>query len=112
MSTRSLSRESLEHRSLLQTHWQSFTELLERYGAYNPQLFGSVARGTAGPESDLDILVEMDPADGNVLMRAAGLMEETRNLLGTQRVDIFPLQLLKDQVSQQALTEAVPLWQD
>lgn len=51
--------------------------LLEKYHATNPRLFGSVARGPAGPESDTDILVDMDPADGNVVMRASGL----RNLV-------------------------------
>ncbi|MGA4670890.1 nucleotidyltransferase family protein [Propionibacteriaceae bacterium Y1923] len=46
--------------------------LLDRYGATNPKLFGCVARGTATPGSDIDILVEMNPADGNLLMRASG----------------------------------------
>ena len=51
----------------------------QKYGATNPG-FGSVARGTAHQDSDIDILVEMDPADGNLLMRASGLMEEARQL--------------------------------
>ena len=51
----------------------------------------------------------MDPADGNLLMRASGLMEEVRLLLGTDAVDVFPVQLLKRQVSQTALDDAVPL---
>lgn len=110
MSTGTLSVVSREYLRLLQAHRESLSELLTRYGASNPQLFGSVARGTAGPGSDLDILVEMDPAEGNLLMRASGLMEETRRLLGTDRVDIFPRQLLKERVSEQTLAEAVPLW--
>ena len=50
----------------------------------------------------------MNPEDGNLLMRASGLLEETRALLG-EDIDIFPTQLLKSKVSQQALNEAVPL---
>ena len=37
----------------------------------------------------------MDPAEGNLLMRASGLLEETRALLGRDDIDVFPLQLLK-----------------
>jgi len=32
-----------------------------RYGAYNVRIFGSVARGEAGPDSDIDFLVDMEP---------------------------------------------------
>jgi len=54
-------------------------------------------------------LVEMDPAEGNLLMRASGLLEETRELFGRDDIDVFPAQLLKRQVSQSAIEEAVPL---
>jgi len=33
---------------------------LERLGVIHAALFGSVARGEAGPESDIDIAVDMD----------------------------------------------------
>lgn len=59
------------------------------------------------PGSDIDILVEMDPADGNLLMRASGLMEETRALFGRDDNDVFPVQLLKRPVSTSALAEAL-----
>lgn len=83
--------------------------LLAKYGARNPRLFGSVARGDASEGSDVDILVEMDPADGNLLMRASGLMEETRQLYGRNDIDIFPVQLLKAPISVSALVDAVAL---
>ncbi|MDC4232279.1 nucleotidyltransferase domain-containing protein [Actinomyces sp. B33] len=100
---------SIALRALLAARHVEFNGLLAKYGATNPLLFGSVARGTAHPDSDIDILVEMDPADGNLLMRASGLLEETRALLGTEAVDIFPVQLLKEPVAQAALEEAVAL---
>ncbi len=101
--------ETLALRELIASRREEFRQLLAAYGATNPRLFGSVARGTAGKGSDIDILVEMDPADGNLLMRASGLMEETRALFGREDVDVFPVQLLKQPISQTALQDAVTL---
>ncbi|MDR1635602.1 MAG: nucleotidyltransferase domain-containing protein [Bifidobacteriaceae bacterium] len=72
-------------------------------------MFGSVARGTAHVGSDIDILVEMDPADGNLVMRASGLMEDTRALFGRDDIDVFPARLLKRPISQSALEDAIAL---
>ena len=36
--------------------------LLDRYGVARIGVFGSVARGEAGPDSDVDVLVEFKPA--------------------------------------------------
>ena len=98
----------MQLRALLAANTTELRDLLEKYGASNPLLFGSVARGDATSSSDIDILVEMNPEDGNLLMRASGLLEETRELLGKD-IDIFPVQLLKSEVNQQALSEALPL---
>ncbi|MBO9543835.1 nucleotidyltransferase family protein [Caulobacter sp.] len=35
--------------------------LLDRYGVARVGVFGSTARGEAGPDSDVDVLVEFDP---------------------------------------------------
>lgn len=101
--------ETLALRDLVDARRDLFDALMTKYRAANPRLFGSVARGTAGEESDLDILVEMDPADGNLLMRASGLMEEVRELFGREDVDVFPVQLLKRPISDSALKDAVAL---
>lgn len=104
----SLTAETLQLRALLAANTNELRALLDKYGASNPLLLGSVARGDANASSDIDILVEMNPEDGNLLMRASGLLEETRELLG-KNIDIFPNQLLKSKISQQALNGAVPL---
>lgn len=109
MSTTVATPETLALRELLDARRDEFRTLLAKYAATNPKLFGSVARGTAHAGSDVDILVEMDPADGNLLMRASGLMEETRILFGRDNIDIFPVQLLKRPISQAALVDAVAL---
>lgn len=109
MPEATISPETLALRELLEARRAEFQVLLDRYGATNPKLFGSVARGNASPGSDIDILVEMNPADGNVLMRASGLMEETRELFGRVDIDVFPVQLLKRPISASALVDAVVL---
>lgn len=96
-------------RQLVETRRDEFEALLAKYSARNPRLFGSIARGTAHQGSDIDILVEMNPADGNLLMRASGLMEDIRTLFGREDVDIFPAQLLRQPVSESALADAVAL---
>ena len=50
-------------------------------------LFGSTARGEAGPDSDLDLLVELDPAAEIGLIGYIGLENRLSRLLG-HRVDL------------------------
>lgn len=109
MSITVASPETLALRELLDARRADFQVPLMKYGATNPKLFGSIARGTAHEGSDIDIVVEMDPADGNLLMRASGLMEETRTLFGRDDIDIFPAQLLRRPISESALADAIAL---
>ena len=80
--------------------------MLGQYGATNPRVFGSVARGDAREDSDLDLLVDLAPGAGNELLRAAGIAEELSELLGV-RVDVVAASLLRDEVSATALKDAV-----
>jgi len=80
--------------------------VLERYGAVNVRVFGSVARGDAREDSDLDLLVDLLPGKGNPLMRLAGLSEELSTALGVQ-VDVVAAELLRREVSATALADAV-----
>ncbi|MBF4549402.1 nucleotidyltransferase family protein [Pseudoclavibacter sp. VKM Ac-2888] len=100
---------TLERRALLNARRPEFLQLLARYSARDPKLFGSTARGTATAGSDIDILVQMEPADGNLLLRASGLLEEARALFGRSDIDILPVQLMKAPVSDAALRDAVDL---
>lgn len=104
-----VSPSSLALRHVIEARRSDFETLLRKYQATNPRFFGSVARGEGHPDSDIDILVQMDPADGNLLMRASGLMEETRQLLGRDDIDIFPVQLLKRPISEAAVAGSIPL---
>jgi len=106
--TKAPSPDSERLRSLLDAHRLEIDALLNEYQARNPRLFGSVARGEAHADSYLDLLVELDPQDGNILWRAAGLMEGLRELLG-MRVDLFCPELMKRKVCESALRDAIAL---
>ncbi len=82
--------------------------ILDRYAATNPRVFGSVARGDAGPYSDVDLLVDLLPGAGNELLRVSGIAEELSELLG-MRVDVVAGSLLRGEVSANALSDAVPV---
>lgn len=99
---------SIRLRELIDEHRDELDAVMRRYGATNPRLFGSVARGTANDGSDIDILIDLDPSGGNILFRAGGLSYEFRRILGRE-VDVFSSELLKQPVSQTALMDAVAL---
>lgn len=50
-------------------------------------LFGSQLKGTAGPDSDIDLLVEFDPAHTPTLFDVVGMEIELSELLG-KKVDL------------------------
>lgn len=56
----------------------------------------------------MDLLVDLAPAAGNVLLRAAGIGEDLSDLLGV-RADVVTGALLRDRVATSAHADAVPL---
>ena len=60
----------------------------ERNGIARLSLFGSELKGTAGPESDVDLLVEFEPGRTPGLFGIAALEEELSTLLGGRKVDL------------------------
>ena len=77
-----------------------------RHGARNLRVFGSVARGEAGPDSDLDLLVDVEP--GRSLLDLGGLLMELQDLLGC-RVDVVTERGLRERIRERVLGEARPL---
>ena len=76
----------------------------ERHGARNVRVIGSVARGDARADSDLDLLVELER--GRSLLDHAALMIEFATLLGC-KVDVATEQGLRPRVRDRVLAEAV-----
>ncbi len=85
------------------------TEILAiaaKHGARNVRVFGSVARGDADEQSDVDFLVEFD-LDRSLLDHAA-LLLELQELLGCP-VDVVNERGLTPRLRNRALAEATPL---
>jgi uncharacterized protein len=69
-------------------------------------VFGSVARGEARPDSDLDLLVDFEP--GTSLLDHIGLFQDLEELLGV-RVEVITRSVLKPR-DDCIRAEAVQLW--
>ncbi len=74
------------------------------YGVTSLSIFGSVARGEAGPESDVDVLVEFGVPVG--LFEFVRFQQFLEKLLG-QRVDLATVGALRENMREQILREAV-----
>ena len=81
-------------------------QIAARHGAHNLRIFGSVARGEAGPNSDIDILVDTAPRTSSWF--PAGLILDLQDLLGC-RVEIVTEKGLNPGLHDRVLKEAVPL---
>jgi uncharacterized protein len=80
--------------------------LAEQHGAHSLRVFGSVARGEANENSDLDLLVAWEP--GRSLLDHAGLVQDLQDLLGI-KVHVGTEKSLHWYVRDRILREATPL---
>lgn len=85
---------------------EEILRLAHKRGAHNIRVFGSVARGEAHEQSDLDLLVAWEP--GRSLLDHAGLVEDLQELLGV-KVHVGTENSLHWYVRDQILREATPL---
>jgi predicted nucleotidyltransferase len=91
---------------LIQGKREEILRIAAKHGAYHVRIFGSVARGEARADSDVDLLVELSP--GRSLLDHAALHIELEELLG-RKVDVVTERGLKTSVRDRVLREAVPL---
>ena len=80
--------------------------IAEQHGASNVRVFGSVARGEAKPESDVDLLVDVTSQTSSWF--PAGLILDLEKLLG-RRVEIVTEKALREDLREHVLREAIPL---
>ena len=81
--------------------------LAEKHGAYNVRVFGSVARGEAASDSDVDFLVEWD-YERMSSWGGVGLILDLETLLG-RKIHLATDKALYPRIKNRILREAVPL---
>lgn len=93
-------------RRLVRERREDILACARRHGARSIRLFGSVARGDAREESDLDFLVTWAPEAG--VFARLDLQEELEAMLGV-RVDIAVEGGLHRVIRDDVLREAIPV---
>lgn len=78
----------------------------DRHGVGHLRVFGSLARGEATAESDVDLLVDLKP--GHTLLDLAAFRREAGEILDLP-VDVATADMLKDRIRDEVLSEALPL---
>lgn len=91
---------------LVRTKREQILRLGRMHGVTGIRVFGSMARGDAGPQSDVDFLVEVGPDPSPWF--PGGLVAELEELLG-RRVQVITERGLDDLLRDRVLEEAVPL---
>ncbi|HUR82770.1 MAG TPA: nucleotidyltransferase family protein, partial [Thermoanaerobaculia bacterium] len=85
---------------------EEIKRIAAKHGVTSIRVFGSVARGDAGPDSDVDFLIESGP--GRSPWFPAGFIVDMEDLLG-RHVDVASPKALHWYIKERILNEAVPL---
>ena len=83
-------------------------EVCERYGVVRLDVFGSMSRGTVGPDSDIDLLYTLAPG-ARLGWAIEDLSEELAAVLG-RPVDLVSRRALNSRIRDQVLAEAQPFY--
>jgi predicted nucleotidyltransferase len=92
--------------SLIEQHREAIRALAANRGIENVRVFGSMARGDADADSDIDLLVSIPPGRSGLAL--GGLLMDVQDL--TQRkVDVVTEAGLHPALRERVLREACPL---
>jgi predicted nucleotidyltransferase len=91
---------------ILRDKREEILEIAKRHGADQIRVFGSIARGEARADSDVDLLVRPGPKTSAWF--PAGLVLDLEALLG-RKVDVLTENALHWYIRDRILSEAVPL---
>jgi hypothetical protein len=97
---------TMAHDPFLADKREGMLRICAKHGARNIRVFGSFARGEAGPDSDIDLLVDVEPV--HTPWFPGGLLADLEEYLG-RNVDIVEPESLHWYIRDQILEEAVPL---
>lgn len=91
---------------LVKSKREEILSLAAEHGARNVRLFGSAVRGEVGPDSDVDILVDME--EGRTILDLVGLWQDLEELLNC-KVAVLTDGGISPYLKDHIYAEAVPL---
>ena len=100
------SQETLGIEQVLKEKRDKILEIATGHGARNVRVFGSVVRGEAKTDSDIDFLIDLSEKLSPWF--PVGLIQDLEELLG-RKVDVVTEKSLHDFIRDRILTEAKPL---
>lgn len=100
MPTKMNIRDVLEHKR------EEILSIAHRNGAKDIRILGSVARGDATPDSDIDFLVEME--SGRTLLDIIAIKQDLEDLLGCT-VDVVTEAAVSPYIRDEVISQAVSL---
>ena len=91
---------------LLNDNRKEILNIAAKHGAKRIRVFGSMARGDARPESDVDILVDMEK--GRSLLDIIAIKQDIEDLLN-RKVDVVTEAAISPYIREEVLKEAANL---
>lgn len=89
--------------SIISVHRQEILNLATQRGVKNVRVFGSMSRDDAGPDSDVDLLVELE--EGRSGLALGGFLMDVSDLLGRE-VDVVTEKALHPKIRLKVMREA------
>jgi predicted nucleotidyltransferase len=90
---------------ILETLRRSREELRRDFGVQSMALFGSAARGDAGPSSDIDVLIDVERTIS--LFQLVALQLRLQELLDAPKVDVVLREAIFPPLRERILAEAL-----
>jgi len=91
---------------LLIKHKTRILQIANRHGAFNIKIFGSFARGEENENSDIDLLIKLQP--GRSLLDLIAIKQDIEDLLGC-KVDVVTDAAISPYIREPVMNEAVNL---
>lgn len=92
--------------AIINNHRQEILDIAHQRGIINVRVFGSMSRGDAGPDSDVDLLVQLE--SGRSGLALGGFLMDVSELLG-RKVDVVTEKALHPRLRSKIVLEAQPL---
>jgi predicted nucleotidyltransferase len=89
---------------------RAISDFCERHHICRLALFGSVLRDDFDPSSDVDVLVEFEPAHVPGLIRFGAIERELGRLFGGRRADLVTFKGLNRHIREGVLANAEPIY--